>query len=163
MTTPQLTVRRAQPADKANILSAIGGSGLFPPDGLGYFDSVLDEQLADSQANEHRWILSEKDGAVVGTAYYAPERMTDGTWNTFLIAVTAEQQGKGFGAAMMHYIEQTLAQEGVRVLLVETSGLPSFKATRAFYKNKMQYDEEGRIREFYQAGEDKVIFRKALN
>ena len=61
----------------------------------------------------------------------------------------------------MRHVEQALAARGGRVLLVETSGLPGFERTRAFYR-KLGYDEEARIREFYQAGEDKVVFRKAL-
>jgi RimJ/RimL family protein N-acetyltransferase len=54
-----------------------------------------------------------------------------------------------------------LAARGERILLVETSGLPEFERTRAFYA-KHGYEEEARIREFYRAGEDKVVFRKAL-
>ena len=42
-----------------------------------------------------------------------------------------------------------------------TSGLPSFERTRGFYR-LCGYDEEARIRDFYQAGEDKIVFRKAL-
>ncbi|CAN0589115.1 unnamed protein product [Ectocarpus sp. 12 AP-2014] len=49
----------------------------------------------------------------------------------------------------------------VRVLLVETSGNAGFARTRAFYA-QAGYEEEARIREFYAAGEDKIIFRKAL-
>jgi ribosomal protein S18 acetylase RimI-like enzyme len=33
---------------------------------------------------------------------------------------------------------------------------------RAFYK-KLGYYEEAIIREFYQTGEDKIVFRKSLN
>lgn len=48
-----------------------------------------------------------------------------------------------------------------RMLIVETSGLPSFSGTRAFYV-KCGCEEEGRIRDFYAAGEDKIVFRKVL-
>ncbi len=65
------------------------------------------------------------------------------------------------GASLMHYIEQTLAERGARVLLVETSGLPDFALTRAFYP-KLGYDEEARIRESYKAGDDKIVFCKPL-
>ncbi|WP_211099464.1 hypothetical protein [Skermanella aerolata] len=62
---------------------------------------------------------------------------------------------------LLRHIERALAERGERVLLVETSSLPSFEHTRAFY-SKSGYDEEARIRDFYQAGEDKVVFRKDL-
>ena len=63
---------------------------------------------------------------------------------------------------MMAFVENTLAMRGERVLLVETSALPEFERTRAFYR-RIGYTEEARIRDFYKAGEDKVIFRKALS
>lgn len=50
---------------------------------------------------------------------------------------------------------------GERILLVETSSLPMFERMRAFNR-KCGYNEEARIRDFYQAGEDKLVFRKAL-
>ena len=62
---------------------------------------------------------------------------------------------------LMDYIEKKLAKRGERVLLVETSGLPNLAQVRSFYC-KQGYEEEARIREFYKAGDDKIIFRKAL-
>lgn len=62
---------------------------------------------------------------------------------------------------MLYYIEQILIARGERVLLVETSSLETFAGTRNFYR-KCGYDEEARIREFYQTGEDKIVFRKSL-
>lgn len=87
--------------------------------------------------------------------------MTQGTWNLLLIAVHPDRQGRGFGSALMRHIEETLAARGERLLLVETSGSSGFERTRDFYR-KIGYHEEAPIREFYQAGEDKVVFRKAL-
>jgi ribosomal protein S18 acetylase RimI-like enzyme len=55
-----------------------------------------------------------------------------------------------------------LVERGERLLLVETSGVESFEYVRAFYR-KSGYQEEARIREFYAAGIDKIVFRKALS
>jgi ribosomal protein S18 acetylase RimI-like enzyme len=94
-------------------------------------------------------------------AYIAPERMTEGTWNLLLIAIHPDHQKKGHGKALLQHVEHMLVQQGERVLLVETMGTDDFEHVRAFYRNS-GFDEEGRIREFYAAGMDKVIFRKAL-
>ena len=87
--------------------------------------------------------------------------MTDGTWNLQLIAIRPDHQRQERGTALLRYVEQTLVVRGARVLLVETSGLPLFERTRAFYC-KCGYEEEARIRDFYKAGDDKIVYRKAL-
>ena len=86
----------------------------------------------------------------------------DRTWYLLLIAVRPACQGQGRGAALLGHVESALRASGQRLLLVETSGLPSYARTRAFYV-KCGYAEEACVRDFYKAGEDMVVFRKALN
>jgi len=47
-------------------------------------------------------------------------------------------------------------------LLVETAGTPDYARTRGFYA-KCGYEEEARVRDYYAAGVDMVLFRKTLN
>ena len=108
----------------------------------------------------HRWIVFD-DGMVKAAAYYVPEPLTEGTWNVLMVAVDPEEHGRGIGSQLMRFIEKELSGEGVRLLLVETSGLPEFKRTRGFY-DMLGYEREARIREYYGKGDDKIIFRKLL-
>ena len=136
--------------------TVIEANDLFPPD-------MLDEMISGYFNNENQsefWFTYENDRPIA-IGYCAPEKMTEGTWNLYLIAVHPHYQGKGVGTAMIDYIEQILKIQGERILLVETSSLASFEGTRAFYR-KCGYKQEARIREFYQAGEDKIVFRKLL-
>ncbi|MEG5000657.1 hypothetical protein [Microcoleus sp. B4-D4] len=55
-----------------------------------------------------------------------------------------------------------MTARGGRVLLVETSGLPEFDRVRSFYR-KCGYDEKARIRDFCKAGDDKIVYRKAID
>ena len=153
-------IRPTTPADTGAVLALAVSSGLFPPDATDEVAAVLFGCLAGENGPDHVW-LTDDDGGPVGVAYYAPERMTDGTWNLYLLAVHPGRQRQGRGAALVHHVEQALAARDARVLLVETSGLASFERARAFYR-ALGYDEEARIREFYKAGDDKVVFRKAL-
>jgi len=134
----------------------IDATGLFPGEML---DNMAAAFLNGTGGDDH-W-LTVDTGTPVAVAYFTTERMTQGTWNLLLIAVHPDVQSQGCGAALLRYIESLLAARGERVLLVETSGLPEFARTRAFYARD-GYDEEARIRDFYRAGEDKVIFRKTL-
>jgi len=137
------TIRPLQPSDMPAVKAVINACGLFPSELL---DSMTTGYFT-GQAGPDLW-LTYNDGSPTAVAYCAPERMTQGTWNLLLIAVHPNSQGKGYGAAIMHHVEHLLASKGARLLLVETSGLPSFAGTRGFYK-KLGYDEEAKIREFY--------------
>ncbi len=150
-------IREIKADDLPAIKSIIEAAELFPSE-------LLDEMIGDYLTNDksvEKWFTYES-GKPIAVAYCAPERMTQGTWNLYLIAVHPTHQGKGYGTSMLRYIEKELAAQGERLLLVETSGLDSYELTRQFYC-KNGYDEEARIREFYQAGEDKVVFRKVLH
>lgn len=149
-------IRPVKPEDLPALKTVIDANQLFPSDML---DEMISEYFKNENSND-LW-LTYDDGKPIAIAYCAPERMTEGTWNLYLIAVHSDCQGKGIGTSMLHYIEQRLADRGERILLVETSGLTSFEQTREFYR-KCGYEKEARIREFYQAGEDKIVFRKLL-
>ena len=156
----QPTLRPALPKDKPALLDLAEATGLFRDDELGGFDQMLSEYFANHPEGHH-WIADDDDG-IKGAAYYAPEVFADQVWNLYFIGVHPNQQGQGRGATLLHYVEQQLTIQGGRLLLVETSGLDNFELTRRFYR-KNGYDEEARIREYYQEGNDKVIFRKKLS
>ena len=147
--------------DTPALLALADATGLFPPSALELLRQMLIDALEGDSDTEQFWITDDNDGPV-GVAYCEPERMTDRTWNLQLIAIHPDLQGQGRGVKLLHYVEQALRERDGRVLLVETSGLPSFDRTRSFYK-KCGFEEEARIRDFYAAGDDKVVFRKVLN
>ncbi|MHA4844789.1 GNAT family N-acetyltransferase [Flavitalea antarctica] len=151
-------IRNVEKKDLDALKTVIGTTGLFP-------SGLLDEMMRDyftNPATEDIWLTKEMNGVPIIIAYCAPEKLTDGTYNLYLIAVHKDLHSKGIGAEMMAYIEARLISEGKRILIVETSGLPEFERTRKFYDN-CQYERAGVIRDFYKEGEDKVIFLKKLN
>ncbi len=147
--------------DDTTALIAIADEIGFQPNELEELSEMLADYFGGDSDSEHFWITDDHNGPV-GVAYCEPERMTNRTWNLQLIAIRPDHQGQGRGATLLRYVEQTLTVRGGRMLLVETSGLPGFERTRAFYA-KCGYEEEARIRDFYAAGDDKVVFRKVLN
>ena len=148
-------IRPVTPEDIPSLKAVIEANDLFPSD-------MLDDMISDYfNHNSNDLWLTYEDNQPVAIAYCAPERMTEGTWNLLLIAVHPDYQAKGYGTSILNYIEQMLAARGERLLLVETSSLDSFELAQAFYL-KCGYEKEAQIREFYQAGEDKIVFRKLL-
>ena len=149
-------IRGVRPDDLPALKRVIAATGLFPAELL---DGMLAGPLS-SEATEEIW-LTAVVGDPVAIAYCAPERMTQGTWNLYLIAVHPDRQSQGRGAALVREVERLVAARGAHQLLVETSALPAFERTRRFYP-RCGFREEARIRDFYRRGEDKVVFRKLL-
>ena len=68
---------------------------------------------------------------------------------------------QGRGAAILNHIENWLTGQTQRILLVETAGLDEFDYVRKFYIDN-GFEMEARIRDFYEDGVDKVVFRKSI-
>jgi GNAT superfamily N-acetyltransferase len=153
-------IRLTTPDDTTTLIALAAASGLFDPNQTDDLAQMLDKHFRDRNETQDIW-LTDYDNEPVGIAYIAPERMTEGTWNLYLIAVHPDRQKQWRGKALLSYVEQMLMERGERILLVETAGTDDFEYVRGFYR-KNGYEEEARIREFYTAGIDKIVFRKAL-
>ena len=152
-----MNIRPAESRDLPALEAVLDGTGLFPSE-------MLADMIAGFLAGGEGaglWLTCEAGGAVIGFCYAAPEEMTDGTWNMLALAILPARQGAGAGAALVAHLEGVLGAQGARVMIVDTSGDEAFARTRAFYRAN-GYTEEARIRDFWAAGDDKVIFWKAL-
>ena len=154
-------IRLTTPHDTKALLAVAEASGLFEQEQIDELSQMLAQHFASATNSRDLW-FTDDDGEPVGVAYTAPERMTFGTWNLYLIVIHPDRQRQGRGKALLVHLEQMLVERGERVLLVETSGTDDFEYVRAFYRNN-GYEEEARIRDFYTDGVDKIVFRKALN
>lgn len=156
MTTP-ITMRALSRDDLPSAKAIIDATEMFPSE-------MLDDMVApffNDESSQDLWFVACTD-KVVGIAYCAPERMTDGTWNLLLIAIDPICQGQGVGKQFMAFIEQQIQHIPRRILLVETSGLPEFELTRKFYP-QCGYTQVACIPEYYEAGDDKVVFLKRFS
>ena len=149
-------IRAARAADRTSMIEVVHASGLLGPEEMAEPEATLDSYLSGGPGFE-RWLIDDPDAGAIGVAYYAPERMTDGTWNLYLLAVHPDWQGQGRGASLVRHVEQDLRARGVRLLLIETSGVPEFTHQRAFYTN-LGYRQEARIRDFFGPGDEKGIY-----
>jgi len=126
---------------------------------------MLDEMISDYFENtesQEIWFTSLENGKPISIGYCAPEKLTEGTYNLYAIGVRNDLQSNGIGSKMIGFIEDYLRSNGHRVLIVDTSGTDDFKLTRKFYE-KLGYNKEAVIRDFWKEGDDKVIFWKKLN
>lgn len=77
------------------------------------------------------------------------------------IGVSQDAQRNGVATEMMSYIEQELKQKDGRILIVETSSDDAQIGARKFYA-KIGYTQMAVIKDFWNDGEDKIVFWKKL-
>ncbi len=130
---------------------------LFPPE-------MLDEMISDylqNNVSEELWLTALDEDQVMGFAYAVPEALTEGTYNLLAIGVLEEAAGQGIGSQMLQHVEDHLRSAQARLIIVESSGKDYYEDARQFYLSH-GYEQEAVIREFWSAGDDKVIFTKYL-
>ena len=155
------TIRPTIPEETSALVAIAQGTGVFKPMEVTALREVLDDYHAFNRGHGHRAITLEREGQVLGFAYYAPDAMTDRTWSLWWIAVDRATHARGLGGELLRYLEDDLRKAGVRILFIDTASLPSYEPTRRFYL-KHGYEITGVLKDYYADGDDKVIFRKHL-
>lgn len=152
-----MAIRNVTKQDMEELKHVVDSLGLFPSE---FLEEMISDYFENPETQEI-WLTKVDGEDVMAIAYCAPEKFTEGTYNLYAIGVLKEHQGMGIGGEMMGYLESRLKELEGRVLIVETSSDTQFDLTRKFYTD-LGYAHEATIREFWQAGEDKVIFWKKL-
>lgn len=154
-------IRPTVPADIPRLLALSTATGVFKPHEIQALNEVLDDFFATNHALGHVAVTYEHQGQIAGYAYYAPAAMTDRTWYLYWIAVDPGVQARGIGAELLKQAETDIRGRKGRILFIETSSLPHYDRTRRFYL-KQGYEVTGTLRDYYQDGDDMVVFRKKL-
>ena len=152
------SIRKVRKEDIQYLKDVLNSIELFPSE-------MLEDMISDFFNNpdtEEIWFTATENNIPISIGYCAPEKLTDGTFNLYAIGVKSDIQGNGVGKTMMKYLEEQLKQKGHRILIVETSGSADFELTRKFYES-LEYGKEAVIRDFWKAGDDKVVYWKKLN
>ena len=137
-------------------------TSLFSREEVECVDELWDEYKAESAERSGYYFIVEKvDGRVLGYACYGPRALTDRTYDLYWIAVSPNSKRGGVGRSLLGATEDSIHKLGGRLLIVETSGLPEYEPTRAFYL-ATGYTLEATLKDFYRDGDDLVIFTKRM-
>ena len=96
---------------------------------------------------------------VLGYACYGPIALTAASYDLFWIAVDQAFQGQKIGKILLEKSEQLIRQAGGRQVYIETSNRGQYASTRGFYL-RCGYREAAVLKDFYDRGDDKVIYEK---
>ena len=152
----------ANQPDGPQIHTITSNTTVFNQEEIACVDELWKEYLDQGSKRSGYYFVVSKDGDnILGYACYGPRSLTSGTYDLYWIAVDPTARRGGIGRSLLVACEQAVQNLGGRLLVLETSGKPIYEPTRNFYLST-GYTLEATIKDFYDTGDDLVIFTKHL-
>lgn len=162
MNSPALNINfreTVDPADPERIYHLTTSCDLFYAEEIIVARELVEERLLKGMASGYYFLFAELDGSVVGYTCFGPIPMTSGCFDLYWIAVLKYLQGTGIGKRLMELTELRIQAMNGRRIYVETSSRKIYEPTHRFY-HACAYRTEAVLKDFYAAGDDKVIYLK---
>jgi ribosomal protein S18 acetylase RimI-like enzyme len=152
-----ISIRPTLAQDTAAILQMAASEPLFTPEEADTVRELLSDYLEKPDHNGYFFLTAEFEGQLAGFACYGPTSLTKGTFDLYWICVDRRFARRGVGKALIDRAEDEVQHAGGRMVVVETSGLPEYAPTRAFYEG-IGYTRVATIPDYYAPGNDLVIY-----
>lgn len=157
-----MKIRSLDEKDRPILRNIIKAQEHFRPAEIKVALEIIDFALKQREEEDYIIRLVENDDQeVLGYICYGKAPLTDAVYDLYWIVVHPAYQNQGAGSFLLNFLLQDLKRRQARLLLIETSSLPSYRQPRAFYR-KHGFQEIARIKDYYAPGDDKIIFGKVL-
>lgn len=114
------------------------------------------------QVGMHAVLIEPTERRLVGVSgYYVDDLEARGVYWLGWTYVNPFFRGKGHGKVLMEFVAGALQLFGARKLYLSTSSLPKYGDAVRFYE-RSGFVEEGRLKDFFRDGEDKLIMGRRL-
>ena|SRR5687767_5241491 len=156
-------IRPLAEVDRSAVSQIVGSVGNFSPAEIECALEIVGIYLHDKTQKDYCLVVAvDSSDTVMGYACWGPTPLTRGTYDLYWIATHPKAQRLGIGRALIAHVETRVQEEQGRLLVVETASKESYVNTLQFYRN-LGYEEASRIRDFYDAGDDKLVFVKRFS
>ena len=159
---PDVTIRPMVQTDRRIIAELIAAVDNFNQAEVACALELIDSYLTDTLQTDYFVAVAEDTAGLHAYVCWGPVPLTRGTYDLYWIATHPDSRGKGHGRALLAYVEASIKQNGGRLLLAETSAKQTYEGTVAFYR-RLGFEETSSIKDFYDVGDDRLIFVKRLS
>jgi ribosomal protein S18 acetylase RimI-like enzyme len=157
-----VTIRPMAPTDRGIIAELIVSVDHFNQAEVECALELIDLYLNNPQQMDYQVIVAEDFCQLHAYACWGPVPLTRGTYDLYWIATHPRSRGRGFGRALIACIENKIMETGGRLLVAETSAKKSYEGTIEFYR-RLGFEAASHIKDFYDVGDDRLIFVKRFS
>lgn len=155
-------IRKLQNKDREQIYNLLVATNNFTEEELRVAMELVDIYLNNPSQTDYLLFVDVNNfDKVNGYVCIGPRPLTTGTYDLYWIAVNPACQAKGIGSGLISFVEDYLKQKKARLILIETSGKPSYQKERNFYE-KNSYKKFCEIKDFYNIGDSLIIYGKYI-
>lgn len=147
--------------DIKSIRDIVTSTGFFYDHEIEIAVELITERLNLGEVTEYYFVFAEADGVTVAYSCFGPITMSKTCFDLYWIATHIDYRGKGIGKKLLEETYKDARKMGCKILIAETSGLPHYAPTRAFY-DSAKFELEARLKDFYDEGDDKLFYTKRI-
>ena len=157
-----MPIRKFEKQDLPEIVELVYATGVFKESEIQIAKELLEIAVDNPDQNDYIiYSYVTEIGTVAGYYCCGPTPLTASTYDLYWIAVHPSQQGKGVGYELLQHCENLIRSVSGSLIMVETSSLPKYDATRKFYLRN-RYSQAAQVRDYYAPGDDLVIYSKHI-
>jgi ribosomal protein S18 acetylase RimI-like enzyme len=158
-----INIRKLKSKDRGVISAILKNTEMFTDQEIDVALELIDVYLNNKDQKDYLIYVAETtQGEVVGYVCYGPTAVAEGTYDLYWIAVDSSYQGRGIGKQLLTFTEEEVGKLNGRLIIIETSSQEKYASTQNFYLGN-RYLLAARIKDYYRAGDDRLIYVKYLN
>ena len=160
----KLMITTLRKSDRNKIQKILVDTNNFFNDEISVAMELIDIHINVTEQKDYEIFVDRDENdeeQINGYVCIGPRPLTDGTYDLYWIAVNPSIQSKGVGSKLVRHIEEHIKNKNGRLVLIETSGKPSYEKERKFYEKNL-YEKFVEIKDFYKKGDSLVVYGKYL-
>ncbi len=104
---------------------------------------LVQERLSQGEESGYYFVFAEADGKTIAYTCFGSDIMSKTCYDLYWIATHNDYRGMGIGKKVLEETEKIAKEMGCIILIAETSGLPHYEPTRAFYLTQDSHSRQG--------------------
>lgn len=147
--------------DIMHVREIVASTGFFHSYEIDVAVELVEERLKKGIESGYYFIFAEKDGKTIGYTCFGNIPCTLYSYDLYWIAVHNDYRSFGLGKILMHKTEEAIKKMGGKGIFIETSSRKKYIPTQKFY-DKCNCELIAHFKDFYDDGDDKLVYKKTL-